>query len=501
MIDSLSAQFHTRAAQARSGRYSVPLMLGMVALALAAVVLLVSTRSVPSTIGWLAYVLAIAAIIYQPRYGLYILIFFGLASDLNSIPWFPFDKGFSSVDSILFVNRALIFSPLESFLILTTVVWLARGLMSRQLNFYRGPLFVPLLVFCGFVLMGLAYGYVTKGDMYVGLWEARPLFYLPLMLILTSNLIETREQAARLVWLAMIALAVLAAIGILHFVLARGGDISRFEADIEHSAAIRLNTVYVMALGLWIYGAARIKLYVLALALPLVVAIQLIAERRAGFATLDIALALIALVLFVENRKLFWRFVPAMALIGLVCLAIFWNSTSPLGLPARTVRGVVSASAGTVQEDLSTQYRDKENYDIDYTIHHSPPWTGIGFGQKFFTPQPLPDISFFEWWQYFPHNSILWIWLTTGVGGFLALLFLIGCTIMVGVQTLLKMPSADLRAIALTAVLYIVMHFIFAYVDISWDYRSMLYVGMMMGLINKLPQFVTSTPAAAKSSG
>jgi hypothetical protein len=321
------------------------------------------------------------------------------------------------------------------------------------------------------------------------------------MLILTSNLIETREQAVRLVWLAMIALALLAAIGILHFLLARGGVVSRFEADIEHSAAIRLNTVYVMALGLWIYGAARIKLYGLLLALPMVVAIQLIAERRAGFATLDIALALIALVLFVENRKLFWRFVPAIVVIGLVCLAIFWNDTSPLGLPARTLKESVSSNAGTVQEDLSTQYRVKENYDIDYTSHHSSPWTGIGFGQKFFTPEPLPDISFFEWWQYFPHNSILWIWLTTGVGGFLALLFLIGCTIMVGVQTLLKLPGPDLRAIALTAVLYIVMHFIFAYVDISWDYRSMLYVGMMMGLINKLPQIVMPTTEAAKSNG
>jgi hypothetical protein len=41
-----------------------------------------------------------------------------------------------------------------------------------------------------------------------------------------------------------------------------------------------------------------------------------------------------------------------------------------------------------------------------------------------------------------------------------------------------------MSAFALTAILYIVMHFIYAYVDMSWEAQSMIFVGIMMGLIN-----------------
>jgi hypothetical protein len=51
----------------------------------------------------------------------------------------------------------------------------------------------------------------------------------------------------------------------------------------------------------------------------------------------------------------------------------------------------------------------------------------------------------------------------------------------------------NLRALALTAVLYIVMHFIYAYVDISWDAQSMLYVGAMAGVIASLERLVPRT--------
>ncbi|NJM04953.1 hypothetical protein HC891_00055 [Candidatus Gracilibacteria bacterium] len=44
------------------------------------------------------------------------------------------------------------------------------------------------------------------------------------------------------------------------------------------------------------------------------------------------------------------------------------------------------------------------------------------------------------------------------------------------------------------ATLYVVMHFIYAYVDISWDSQSMIYMGAMMGLINCLERIV-DTPA------
>ena len=71
-----------------------------------------------------------------------------------------------------------------------------------------------------------------------------------------------------------------------------------------------------------------------------------------------------------------------------------------------------------------------------------------------------------------------------GIGGFFSILFLIGLTVFTGVRTLHLRPDDDLSAVILTATLYVVMHFIFACVDISWTAQSMVYVGTMMGLVN-----------------
>jgi hypothetical protein len=70
------------------------------------------------------------------------------------------------------------------------------------------------------------------------------------------------------------------------------------------------------------------------------------------------------------------------------------------------------------------------------------------------------------------------------------LLFLIGSAVMAGVRLVWRLPGGDLSAIALVATLYVVMHFAYAYVDISWDNQSMVYLGAMMGLINGMEGIV-----------
>jgi hypothetical protein len=70
---------------------------------------------------------------------------------------------------------------------------------------------------------------------------------------------------------------------------------------------------------------------------------------------------------------------------------------------------------------------------------------------------------------------------------------------MTGMRVLLRMPQGGLRAAALLAILYVAMHFVYAYVDLSWDSQSMLYVGAMLGLINVLEHLVAKpVPVPAK---
>ena len=87
------------------------------------------------------------------------------------IPWYPFVKNFSSAESIFFIHKSLIISPLEVYLLVTLVSWLGRAAMERKFKFYTGPLFWPAMVFTAFIIFGIAYGLSCGGNVNVALWE------------------------------------------------------------------------------------------------------------------------------------------------------------------------------------------------------------------------------------------------------------------------------------------------------------------------------------------
>jgi len=449
-----------------------------------------------SVIAWLVYLIGVAIILYQPRYGLYLVIFLVLVGDNYLTPWFPFTKNFSSGESLLYVHDALIVSPLESYFALIFISWLGRGAMQRKMNFFMSELFLPAMAFLVFVLFGLFYGISTGGNLNIALWESRPLFYLVAMLVLTSNLIETRQQASNLLWAALLALFIEGLIGSYTFLFVLKGSLQGVEAITEHAAAIHMNTLFVLAAAAWLYKGSWTKRLLLPLMLLPVSLTYVATQRRAAFLTLGIALLVMAVLLFMENRKAFWLIVPPLGVLALLYIGAFWNVSGALGIPAQAVKSVIAEDQADAADQSSNLYRQIENVNTSFTVHQRP-LTGIGFGQKFYVIVPMPDISFFEWWQYFPHNSIIWIWLKTGVGGFIAMLFFVGTAIMMGARALWRMPRDDMSAIATTAVLYIIMHFIYAYADISWDSQSMVYVGMMMGLLGAL-EHIASKPVEVK---
>lgn len=443
----------------------------------------------PALIAWLVFLIGVAAILYRPRYGLYMSLLFGLAGDSLLTPWFPFTKNFSSHESILFLHNSAIISPLEVFIVVTFLSWFGRGLGRRKLEIHHNPLMWPALIFLVFVLFGLLVGIGTGGNVTIALWESRPLFYMVALFFLASNLLDKREHVSHLIWAAMFGLFFEAISGNLTFLFTLKGSFAGVEALTDHSASIHMNTVFVFALASWLYKTSSAKRFGLMLILPSVLITYLGNQRRAAFIALALALILMAIILFRDNRKLFWLLLPAAALISVVYLAVFWNSSGALGLPARAIKSTLFESQASARDQSSNYYRFLENINTSFTIHQKP-FTGVGFGQKFYVIVSMADISIFEWWQYFSHNSIIWIWLKMGVGGFIAMLYLVGSAIMLGTSETLRMPYNEIRAIALTGTLYLVMHFTFAYVDISWDIQSMLYVGTIMGVLCSIRRIV-----------
>jgi hypothetical protein len=447
-----------------------------------------------ANLAWMIYFTGLIAIIYRPRYGMYLILALTLTSDSLLMPWYPFVKNFSSYESLMYVSPSLIFSPLETYIVATYLSWLGRMLAVRRILLVRGPLFWPALVFIGFVTFGLFYGLARGGDTNVALWEARSIYYLPALLVLVTNLIETRRHVRSLLWCAIIGIFVNGLVGTSFVAFTLNWDISTVERIARHGTSIQANTFIVLLLALWMYRGSYSKRLIMPVMLPFVLISYFANQRRAAFLTLAIALLLLAIVLYRERRTAFWLVVPIFSVLAGLYLGAFWNASGPVAQPARAIKSVLSSDAGNTRDYASNLYRIIENANVSFTIHQAP-LTGVGFGKKFYIIAPLPDISWFVWWEYITHNSILWMWMKAGVGGFVSMLFLFGMAVLVGARVVCRMPGGEVGAAALTATLYIVMHLVFTYVDMGWDLSSMVYVGTMMGLLNSLERIVSRQDA------
>ncbi len=467
----------------------------MAAVSIIAGLLLIRRDPLPAAIAWTLLFVGIAATLYRPRYGVYQIVGFTLAGDSLLTPWFPFAKNFSSWESALYLHDAVVFSPVELFLVLTAVSVMISWISRRQPTLRTGQLFWPALFFALAIMMGLIFGISTGGVVNIALWESRSILAMPLLIILVTNTIQTREELNTLVWWAIAGICFDAVTGFVYVATDLKFDWSTVAAIAEHSDSIHINSLFVLFIGVWCYGGSLAKRLVLTSFMPFLLVTYLANQRRAGFIAMAVALAVWAVVLFWSNRRLFWIVIPPIALLTAVYLAVFWNGgAGPIGEPALMIHNSIAPAPGS-EEDSSNIYRLIENVNTMFTIRSSP-YIGVGFGHKFYMIVPLPDISFFVWYEYITHNSIMWIWIKSGVIGFYAMLMLVGSAIMVGSRAMLRMPGRDLSAIALMALTYIVMHFLYAYVDISWEVQSMIYVGAMMGVINSIER-IAATPAAA----
>ena len=414
---------------------------------------------------------------------------FTLISDTTLLPWYPFTKNFSSLKSIFFVHDALIFSPLEVYILLVLISWLGRSAIFHDIKIFKGKLFFPTLIFLGFVIGGLVYGISTGGNSNIALWESRSLFYMVALILITSNLMVERQHIQNLIWFIMAALLLEGLLGNHYFFVTLKGSLAGVDAITEHNAAIHMNIVFIFAAAVWIYKGTPAKRIALPLMSIIIIIPYLATQRRAAFITFFLAILFLVLVLFRENRRTFTIIVPPLAILGLGYILAFWNSTSTIGLPAQAIKSVFYQGQASAADYSSNIYRELENINLHFTIQQVP-FTGVGFGKQFYIIIPMPDISFFAWWQYMPHNSILWVWLKMGVFGFIFTLFLIGSAIMSGAQALRRLPSHDLSAIGFVATIYIVMHFTYTYVDIAWDTQSMVLMGAMMGIVNCIENVV-----------
>jgi O-Antigen ligase len=261
----------------------------------------------------------------------------------------------------------------------------------------------------------------------------------------------------------------------------------------EHSATIHMNALFVFLLAVYLFKCSSgLRWYATILSIPVVYAFFL-SQRRAAMIALFIGIVMLAVVLFYRRRRAFWFFVPAGVVLGVGYLAATWNTIGPAGLPAQAVKTVLFPDQLGDADRSSDLYRKTESFDLWFTIQQNK-LTGIGFGRKFLRPAPLPDISFFEFWEYLPHNSVLWMWLKTGFFGLVATFFLFGRAIQLGARAALTVRTREHAALVMAGLSYVVMFLVFAYVDIAWGNRSTVFLAVALAVCADFAPAVDALP-------
>ena len=197
-------------------------------------------------------VLASVAAFLRPTIGVYLIVFLTLIGDGVTTAWWPFAKNLSSRESILFVHDALAINPLEILLVVTIAAWLLRYLEDPVWVFWRGRLFVPVMVFTAFVVIGLMRGVAAGGDRRIAIFEARPLLYIPLVYILVTNLLVTRAQYRRLMLMAFVAISIQSIFALVYYQGLPAEEREALETLSEHSATIHMNAMFVFLLAAYL---------------------------------------------------------------------------------------------------------------------------------------------------------------------------------------------------------------------------------------------------------
>lgn len=484
---------------------------GLLVIALVcAIALVLFTGPLPLVLG-LGALLLVVAISLRPRIGLYLLLFCALFLEQWGI------VGLDPLTARLpFYNTLagtygfpLPISPVEMLLLLTLAGVLLPHVARRGAAFVRGALFVPMLLFLGFVVASIAFGLAGGAgtgpfDPRAAWEETRAFFYLAVTYVLACNLIQTRSQLQTFTWLFIAAVGLKSVQGIVRYADVRANGL-QVDAITGHEDVVFFAAFVLLIAALLLFGgrleeAARRQVRVMLVVLPPLVFTLLVTNRRLGFVVLAVGLGLLAVLLLRTRRDLFIRLVPVVLVGTGIYLALFWNGTGALSEPIRAVRSLV---APATQRDISSNaWRGLENTNIDYNIRTAP-ITGLGFGRpySFVVAQPPLDATGFTYWRYIAHNAIYWVWMKMGLIGFILFWNLMGSAVVLGLVTFRQLRDGYLRSLALVVAGVVLMQVIFSYGDLGLTYsRSMIFLGCMLGVLARLPAFAGAAEPEAEAA-
>lgn len=427
--------------------------------------------------------------IFRIDLSLYLFIFSVILFEQFQVPYFNsithnvlFFNNLKEIPYVPFFEAGMI-SPFEIHIIFITFGLLLH--IAVRKDFILKPIAVWgafLLFFIAFILAFLN-GIRTGGDFMVALWEVRAMFYFCLMFLIVPQILDTKNQINIFVWVIIVGVTIKALQGVIRFI-DLGFTTGGYAVLTNHEDPVFMVTLFIMLIGFLIYKSGEKQKLWLIVALGVFILGFYVAQRRATYASMMVSMTALLVILPGIKRVAFLKYFLPVLLFLVVYSTVFWNNNGLAGRPVQMVKsGFIEPDKETNFDDYSSNlYRNNESYNLAKTVVNHP-IIGTGFGQKYDQPISLIYIRF-PLREYIPHNQIYWVIVKMGAVGFFAFWFFLNCFVVKGTKLFIRLNDPYLKVITLVVVISVINQMVVSFFDLQLTYyRSMIYLGCLMGLL------------------
>jgi hypothetical protein len=368
----------------------------------------------------------------------------------------------------------------ELWMLVLAGVWFLRGVQRGDLRMKPIVCPVPWALAAGTIALTFLYGVRTGGDVKIALWEVRAFGYLFILSWLLPQIIERRRDLRLILWVFTVGLGAKALQGLYRYFVTLRMQIDLEETFLAHEDPVMFIPLFFLFATLLHYRAAPRLQRALLFATPVMLVALVLTQRRIAYVSLPLCVVFFLLQLSPAPRRTLVRLGLPVAMAGALYVALFFGSDSPAARPIDRALQLFDTT------NTSNSYRvvEMENLRITVRMH---PW-GIGFGHPFEIQYDLPQVWGF--WDYIPHNEILWIWVKSGTMGFIVVMFFFARLIAEATWAHKRLRDPLLCAVAPVIGLAIVNQLIASYFDLQLTFgRNMIYLGTLLGLLEPIERW------------
>ncbi len=312
----------------------------------------------------------------------------------------------------------MFFSGMDLMLGMAVVVYYLRGRRSMKGSLGTPRPMIPLAQLTYLTIFVTWFiGKWRGGDGSMALWQIDRVMYLPVVFLLCQAAFTGAKDYLSVGKVAVVAavLRSLQGLYVRNFV-PNTTDPLTGESDMPyattHNDSMLFATGSVILVAMLLQRADRKATRWVWLFGPIIIAGMLANHRRIVWVEIILVFATVYMMTDTNaiKRKLN-KVMLALAPLVLGYVGVGWSSTAGVFKPVQVIRSAVDSSS-----DMSTAWRDLENFNLVFTTRQYPLF-GVGYGHGFWEMWPMPFVPY-ELERFIPHNSILGLYCFGGFFGY-----------------------------------------------------------------------------------